>query len=54
MQNFVKDVIENNPVTFRDKVSDVMMKKIGDRLEVEKMTTASKVFGLLDTSKNEG
>jgi len=44
MTNPVLDLYNNNPQAFRDKVQDVLMQKVSDRLELEKANIASTLF----------
>lgn len=45
MTNPIQDILDNNPLKFKEKISDMLMQKLGDRLETEKAITANRLFG---------
>lgn len=44
--NPIEALLQNDPGSFRDQVSDILMNKLSDRLELERLNTAADFFGL--------
>lgn len=45
MINPIEALIQNDPNGFRDSIHDMLMNKLGDRLETEKSVVAASLFG---------
>lgn len=43
--NPLESLLNNDPAGFRDGVTAILMDKLGDRLELERSTIASSLFG---------
>lgn len=53
MTNPIQDILDNNPLKFKEKISDMLMQKLGDRLETEKAITANRLFGNAENASDD-
>lgn len=44
MQNPIEALMNNDPNAFKESISNMLMAKIGDRIELERVSVASQLF----------
>jgi len=42
--NPIEALIQNDPASFRDQVHDILMQKLGDRIDLERINVAGQLF----------
>lgn len=42
--NPVEALLQNDPASFRDQVHDILMQKLGDRIDLERINVANQLF----------
>jgi len=44
MQNPIEALMNNDPNAFKESISNMLMAKIGDRIDLERVSVASRLF----------
>lgn len=44
MKDAIQDVIAKNPLGFKEKMNNILMDKLKERLDVERISVANKLF----------